>query len=152
MPWGIEPIDGACGIFDIINYAFNLETGEVSEAADGAERLPEPGVTYAAYNTFLNQENWLRLATTDQAVSDGRIMVYSAEGQLIAEAPFWIGPGYQTDVDLMAPPFNVPADSYGMIEIRRDASTLHGTLLADVIRIKRDGEGAIDTMVTLDME
>jgi len=144
--------EGACAIFDVTNYAYNMESGEVSEVADGTERLPEPGVTFAAYNTFLGQENWLRLASTDETVGDGRAMVYNAEGVMVAEVPFWIGPDFQTDVNLMAPPYNLPADTYGMVEIRREVSTLQGTILADVTRVMRNEGGTIDTLTTLDLE
>jgi len=149
----VEPLEDSEGSFDVADYSYDTVSGEVLEATDGEGRLPEPGTTFASYNTFLGQENWLRLSTTDETVGDGMISVYDSSGALVSENLFWIGPDYQVDVNLSEAPFNVPGNTYGMIKITREPSTLTGTILADVIRLTRGEEsGGIETMVSVDLE
>jgi len=148
----LEPMGNVEGIMDITQYYYSRASGEILEAVDGCERLAEPGTNVASYNTFLGQENWLRLSTTDEALTDGEIMVYGSEGAMLARVPFWLGPDFKTDINLSLPPFNIPADSFGLLEITRGREFLQGSITADVLRVRKESDGSVESFVFTNVE
>lgn len=98
------------------------------------------GTVYSGYNTFWGQQNWLRLTTPEPHNLDAFVRVYDLQGKLVAEFPTWIGPGMAMTINLQAPPFNLPPDTYGLIEVEHHPDT-PGAIVAEIIKRRPDGFG-----------
>ena len=98
--------------------------GRKGQCADG----------HSGFNTFWNQTNWVRLTTPESFQVDVDLRVYDMAGNLIASFPIWLAPGMGTDFNLNAPPFNVPADTIGTVEVVHNPST-PGSVLVEVLQV-----------------
>jgi len=98
--------------------------GRPGQCADG----------HTGFNTFWNQTNWVRLTTPENFQVDVEIRVFDMFGNLIASFPAWIAPGMGVDFNLSEPPFSVPADTIGTVEVVHDPST-PGAVLVEVLQV-----------------
>ena len=136
--------DGASGIATVCsdleqdfitenNVYFNGSSGLCS--AYGTQGRPgQCADGHSGFNTFWNQTNWVRLTTPENFQVDVEIRVFDMFGNLIASFPAWLAPGTGTDFNLSEPPFSVPADTIGTVEVVHNSST-PGAVLVEVVQV-----------------
>ena len=102
-----------------------------------------------SYNTFLEQQNWLRISSQCETETlDIFIRAYDLNGNLLFEFAEWLLPGTVTEHNLTAPPFNLPSNTYGLIEIAQNPATA-GALVTEIIRIRDSSSLGAPTCVDI---
>ena len=118
--------------------SFSIESAYATQGSDG-----NCGAAQAGYNTFWGQTNWLRLTTTGICQVDVDIRVYDLGGNLIIAWPQWIAPGSGIDINLQDAPFNLPPNTYGLVEVTPFPHT-PGAVKAEVVKVRANSNGTVD--------
>jgi len=137
-PLGAEPI-----IADSMFYFFKFD-GSVSAAyisqAEPNYALPK----YGSYNTFLGQQNWLKLFNNNSVPVTVTVSVnqlgLAAPAVLLGSTTVTLQPNSGIDAELIETlGFAIPADTFGTVEVNAPTSGLY----AEILRIRPLG-GFID--------
>lgn len=126
-----------------MTYFIDPQSQEISASFGTSSRFGSCGDSYTGYNTFLNQDNWLRLTSTKENVSDVIVRVYDRNGNLLAEVPQWVGAGTNVDLNLSNAPFNIPDNSFGLVEVVHANGSSDG-IIAELVRQRNGVNGTLD--------
>ena len=103
----------------------------------------------SSYNTFLDQQNRLRISSQCETETlDVFIRAYDLNGNLLFEFAEWALPGTVTEHNLTEPPFNLPSNSYGLIEVAQNPTTA-GALVTEIIRVRDSSSLGAPTCVDI---
>ena len=125
--------------------SYYISNSELSAATGTSSRFGSCGDLFAGYNTFLNQDNWLRLSSTKENISDVIVSIYTKDGDLITSFPQWLGFGMNLDININE---FVSANSYGLIEVEHFGDSTDG-IVSELITISEDGSFDIATSFIL---
>lgn len=142
----ICPLQATALIADSTSYFRDAGTGSILGAYSLPDRLGSCGSHYVSFNSFLLQTNRLRLASLSGGSPRAEISVYDMNGQLLAASSIQSGDS-GNGIDLGQPPFSIPTDNLGLVQIEQLESS-SPILLTDLLRIREDAGGAVRDLIS----
>jgi hypothetical protein len=134
----ITPTKGSYFIANTRSYYFR-EDGSISSAGLLEGRNLLGFKTASVYNTFFEQDNWLRIFNTSDERVTMYIRAFDLQGNEIGSSRLALNAKSGTDLELNYNlGFNIPANSYGVVKIYPSRP---GAIFAESRRVKRSSEG-----------
>lgn len=119
------------------NAYFMNASGRTTAAYAAQARPQYQGDKFAPYNTFLGQQNWIRLFNTTNVATTVTIEAFDIAGNSLGSRSRFMRANSGLDLELVGSlGFNVQANTYGVLKV---TSSPAGAVFSDVVRISYIG-------------
>jgi hypothetical protein len=121
-------------------YYYGLD-GSVASVVQEDSRLGRCDMSFSSYNTFLSQDNWLRVTNPGEDPIVIEIETFDLTGALIGASSQNIAPSQGLDLNLVSE-FSLASDNYGQIKVNVLTSN-GGFVVGDVLRVNFGPDGTV---------
>ncbi|MDD2942445.1 MAG: hypothetical protein PHC51_05690 [bacterium] len=123
-----------------MGYFYNSH-GFVTASFPEPARLAQVGPLGSFWNTFWEQENWLRLYNISDQNTQATAKVYGIDGALLGVTTITLAPMTSRDMEIRTIlGISTANNSYGVVTVE---SSVNGAITGDVLRVKREADGSM---------